>query len=250
MKGLIHGCLTYLFYFFMALCLFIFFITDFTRRTLNTIFVENQNQPAPNTFVQNPVENLPDTYTDVHYAFPTINFAELHAACNFRELRDHVLLLVPPQHAGNFNIAQVCDVYEYLCPNWRYMHDPVSEEYLSPASRSWQLLAGDCDDQAICIATALFAIGGRTRIVLSKSNTLGNHSFAEVCLGKKNIEAIARYLQRRYKLGKGTQIHYRLDDNGNCWLSLDFTAKYPGGPIFRGDREWFYFLDTRQVKRI
>ncbi len=26
-------------------------------------------------------------------------------------------------------------------------------------------------------------------------------------------------------------IHYHIDERGNIWLNLDYTAKYPGGPF-------------------
>ena len=28
-------------------------------------------------------------------------------------------------------------------------------------------------------------------------------------------------------------IHYHIDERGNVWLNLDYTAKYPGGPFMK-----------------
>jgi len=30
---------------------------------------------------------------------------------------------------------------------------------------------------------------------------------------------------------KGKEIHYHIDERGQIWLNLDYTAKYPGGPF-------------------
>jgi hypothetical protein len=27
------------------------------------------------------------------------------------------------------------------------------------------------------------------------------------------------------------QLHYHIDERGQVWLNLDYTAKYPGGPM-------------------
>ncbi len=30
---------------------------------------------------------------------------------------------------------------------------------------------------------------------------------------------------------KGKEVHYHIDERGQVWLNLDYTAKYPGGPF-------------------
>jgi hypothetical protein len=32
---------------------------------------------------------------------------------------------------------------------------------------------------------------------------------------------------------KHQAIHYHIDERGNVWLNLDYTAKYPGGPFMK-----------------
>ena len=32
---------------------------------------------------------------------------------------------------------------------------------------------------------------------------------------------------------KDKDIHYHIDERGNIWLNLDYTAKYPGGPFMK-----------------
>jgi hypothetical protein len=33
------------------------------------------------------------------------------------------------------------------------------------------------------------------------------------------------------KESKGKVIHYHIDERGQVWLNLDYTAQYPGGPF-------------------
>jgi hypothetical protein len=30
---------------------------------------------------------------------------------------------------------------------------------------------------------------------------------------------------------KNKEIHYHIDERGQIWLNLDYTARYPGGPF-------------------
>ncbi|HEU4497412.1 MAG TPA: transglutaminase, partial [Flavobacterium sp.] len=30
---------------------------------------------------------------------------------------------------------------------------------------------------------------------------------------------------------KGKELHYHIDERGQVWLNLDYTATYPGGPF-------------------
>ena len=32
---------------------------------------------------------------------------------------------------------------------------------------------------------------------------------------------------------KGKELHYHIDERGQIWLNLDYTARYPGGPFMR-----------------
>ena len=80
--------------------------------------------------------------------------------------------------SGNYNLAQVCDIWEYCYKNWIYINDPSGEDYFSPASNTIKIgLKGDCDDYAILIAALVQAIGGTSRVVTA-SDEQGNNRHA------------------------------------------------------------------------
>jgi len=153
--------------------------------------------------------------------------------------RDYALSLIDKDHGGNYNIAQICDVWEKIYKRWTYVNDPNGLNYYSPASRTINLgLKGDCDDFAILVASTMSAIGGSPRVILA-SNTGGGHAYTEVYLGpdKSNLESATNYICKRYKC-KG--IAYRVSNEGGqtrYYLNLDWQAKYPGGPYYQNDGE-------------
>lgn len=151
--------------------------------------------------------------------------------------RDFALSLIDKDHGGNYNIAQICDMWEKIYNRWTYVNDPKGTEYYSPASRTIKLgLKGDCDDFAILVASTMSAIGGSPRVILA-SNTGGGHAYTEVYLGpdKSNLESATKYICKRYNC-KG--IAYRVSNEGGqtrYWLNLDWWAKHPGGPYYQND---------------
>lgn len=79
------------------------------------------------------------------------------------------------------------------------------------------------------MAACVRAIGGTPRII----NT-GNHLYPEILIwSKRNFEAINFLIKEIVfkKENKGNTIHYHIDERGEIWLNLDYTAKYPGGPF-------------------
>ena len=153
--------------------------------------------------------------------------------------RDYALSLIDKDHGGNYNIAQICDMWEKIYKRWTYVNDPKGTEYYSPASRTINLgLKGDCDDFAILVASTMSAIGGSPRVILA-SNTGGGHAYAEVRIAssKSNLDSAAKYICQRYNC-KG--IAYRTTSEGGTtvyWLNLDWWAKHPGGPYYQNNGE-------------
>lgn len=127
-------------------------------------------------------------------------------------------------HPGEYNIDQICYIYEYVFNRWRYVSDPHGCDYFSPASRTIELgLVGDCDDYAILMSALIEAIGGTSRIVI-----IEDHAYAEVYLGEYNstdTNQILKYLEEKYN----STMHYHIDEEGGVWLNLDWTARHPGG---------------------
>lgn len=152
---------------------------------------------------------------------------------------------VASQSEGNFNIGQICDIFDYCYNNWHYVNDPSSGDYYQNASSSINNgLNGDCDDFAILVCSMLLSIGGDARITAAHSS-LGGHAFTEINLGKADMQLIANYIAARYHGVWTGKIHYRVDKYKNCWLNLDWWAKHPGGEYYKADKGTrFYILDN------
>jgi hypothetical protein len=155
--------------------------------------------------------------------------------------RDYAIQLAA-KWPGKFHIGQICEIYDHLYKNWRYVNDPWGVDFISPASRTIQAnLAGDCDDFAVLMAAMIAAIGGSPRIIIAWNNDVG-HAYAEVFMGDEaNLKECAKTIFDRYKIFD--PIHYHKEASGDCWLNLDWSAKFPGGTFFSATRELAVSLD-------
>lgn len=120
-------------------------------------------------------------------------------------------------------------VFAEVKKRWNYVNDPKGREYIASASESIQHFSGDCDDHAILMAALIRAIGGTPRIIHT-----GGHLYPEMLIGTKADLENVIYLIKEVLFkdeSKGKEINYHIDERGQIWLNLDYTAKYPGGPF-------------------
>jgi hypothetical protein len=79
------------------------------------------------------------------------------------------------------------------------------------------------------MAACVRAIGGTPRLI----HTDG-HIYPEILIGtKKDFEAV-NYLIKQVLFvneSKDKVVNYHIDERGQIWLNLDYTAHYPGGPF-------------------
>ena len=126
-------------------------------------------------------------------------------------------------------IIQCFAVFKEINSRWNYVSDPKGREYIATASESLRYLSGDCDDHSILMSACVKAIGGTPRLIHT-----GGHIYPEILIGTKaDLERI-NYLIKKVlfvKESKGKTIHYHIDERGQVWLNLDYTATYPGGPF-------------------
>ena len=212
-----------------------------TIRTTNTSFTTLQNPQQINVKATIHPQGLFGDFFNKYYNKKN-NIIE---ACNYRNnvVRSKAAEIAS-QSAGNFNIGQVCDIFDYCYNNWKYVNDPNDRgsDYYQKASNTIKNgLTGDCDDFAILMASMLLSVGGDVRVNCAYTKNNG-HAFTELNLGKTDIKVFADYIRARYDVTGS--VWYRKDSEGNGWLNLDWQAKHPGGEYYEGKRGVrFYIID-------
>ncbi len=157
----------------------------------------------------------------IDYENPKVrNFALMAVNNYFKEVKGY---------NDYFTIIQSFAVFKEINSNWNYVSDPKGREYIASASESVSYLSGDCDDHSILMAACVRSIGGTPRLI----HTDG-HIYPEIHIGTKSDLETINYLIKKVlfpKESKEKAINYHIDERGNVWLNLDYTAKYPGGPF-------------------
>jgi Ca2+/Na+ antiporter len=129
----------------------------------------------------------------------------------------------------NRRMVQCFAVFKEIKNRWNYVNDPIGREYIARASESLQHFSGDCDDHSILMAACIKAIGGTPRLIHT-----GGHIYPEMLIGNQADLELAIFLIKDklfVKESDAKQIHYHIDERGQIWLNLDYTATYPGGPF-------------------
>jgi len=211
----------------------LFYGTLFGKYNFQTVFIEYQSMlyamaenPYPQDIIVDkllPFPNKNKTLNAIEYENPKVrDFAIRAIKKNVMEAKGYEEYLT---------IIQCFAVFKEINSNWTYVHDPKGEEYIATASESAQYLSGDCDDHSILMAAAVKSIGGTPRLI----HTDG-HIYPEILIGKRADMENINYLIKKVLFPKESAnkpIHYHIDERGNAWLNLDYTAKYPGGPFMK-----------------
>ena len=127
---------------------------------------------------------------------------------------------------------QICrqfSLLKYIKMNYKYVSDPSDFDYFASPQESLQLMAGDCDDYSIMMASVLKAIGAKVRIIWAPK-----HVYPELYCGNK--ATFEKYINAIYTLFEqeigDKQIYYRIDKNDDYWLNIDYTDTYPGSMYY------------------
>ncbi|AJA69851.1 transglutaminase domain-containing protein [Myroides odoratimimus] len=126
-------------------------------------------------------------------------------------------------------IVQSLAIFKEVRTKWNYVNDPKGREYIATASESLQHFSGDCDDYSVLMAGLLRAIGATPRLIHTKE-----HMYPELLIPNKGDLEQVIYLIKEVLFkeeSKGKEIHYHIDERGQIWLNMDYTARYPGGPF-------------------
>jgi hypothetical protein len=207
--------------------------TFFGKYDFQTVFKEYQSMlytmsenPYPQDIIIDkllPFPNKLKTLNAIEYGNPKVrDFAIKAIKKNTTETKGYEEFLT---------LIQCFAVFKEINTNWTYVNDPKGEEYIAPASESVIYLSGDCDDHSILMAAAIKSIGGTPRLI----HTNG-HIYPEILIGKRAEMETINYLIKKVLFPQESHkkpLHYHIDEHGNIWLNLDYTAKYPGGPFMK-----------------
>lgn len=190
----------------------------------NYMIYSMSDSPNPQDLILSkllPFPNKSKIIAAVEYENPKIrNFAIKATTKDFKDIRGY---------AKYRTIIQCFAVFKEINSNWNYVSDPKGRDYIAKATESLQYLSGDCDDHSVLMAACVKSIGGTPRLIHT-----GGHIYPEILIGDKNDLETINYLIKKVlfvKESKGKQIHYHIDERGQIWLNLDYTATYPGGPF-------------------
>jgi hypothetical protein len=168
-----------------------------------------------------PFPNKSKILSAIEYQNPKVrNFAIMATSKNFKNIKGY---------SDYRTIIQCFAVFKEINSRWNYVSDPKDTDYIAAASESLSYFSGDCDDHSILMAASVRAIGGTPRLIHTKG-----HIYPEILIGSLNDLETVNYLIKNVLFINESykkQLHYHIDERGQVWLNLDYTAKYPGGPF-------------------
>ena len=137
--------------------------------------------------------------------------------------------------------VQFFSVFKEIYSQWKYVYDPINEDYYSRSSETLKQLEydeyfkGDCDDYSIMMASCIKSIGGEVRLVRTVVDQNGKeigHMYPEVKFGDtKDLETVVYLIKNVYFVEESSEksIFYYQDKKGFIWLNFDYNDDYPGG---------------------
>lgn len=124
------------------------------------------------------------------------------------------------------SLVRNLSLFKYINTYFKYVSDTERDEYFATARETiLNGLGGDCDDHTILMVSCMKAIGGHCRMVLTEG-----HLYPELyCGDKKAFEKMQQAITHLFADEAIDNIYFHEQD-GQYWINLDYTAKYPGGP--------------------
>lgn len=169
-----------------------------------------------------PFPNKSKVLRAIDYANPKVrNFALSATTKHFNDIKNI------KGYSYYRTTIQCFAVFKEIKSRWNYVNDPQGNDYIASASESIQHFSGDCDDHAILMAAGVKAVGGIPRLIHTDE-----HIYPEMLIGdQRDLENVIFLIKKVLFVeeSKGKEIHYHIDERGQIWLNLDYTAFYPGG---------------------
>jgi hypothetical protein len=129
-------------------------------------------------------------------------------------------------HQKYGSLVRTLSLFKYINNHFRYVSDSQRDEYFAtPQETILNGMGGDCDDHSILMVSALKAIGAESRMVLTEG-----HLYPELLCGdQKDFEKMQSAIIHLFGKDVTGNIYYH-EQNGQYWVNLDYSARYPGGP--------------------
>ena len=190
----------------------------------NSIMYTMSDNPYPQDIIIAkllPFPNKSKILNATEYQNPRIrNFAIMATSKHFKDVKGY---------ADYRTIIQCFAVFKEINSRWNYVSDPKERDYIAFASESLLYFSGDCDDHSILMAASIKSIGGTPRLI----HTTG-HIYPEILIGTLTDLEKVNFLIKNILFvseSKKNKLHYHVDERGQIWMNLDYTAEYPGGPF-------------------
>ena len=148
------------------------------------------------------------------------NFAVMATTKHFKNIKGY---------SDYRRMIQCFAVFKEINSRWNYVSDPKAHDYIATATESLLYFSGDCDDHSILMAASIRAIGGTPRLIHTKG-----HIYPEILIGSQADLEKVNFLIKNILFpieSKNKKLFYHVDERGQSWMNLDYTAKYPGGPF-------------------
>jgi hypothetical protein len=122
--------------------------------------------------------------------------------------------------------VRLLSLFRHINSNFKYVSDSERDEYFATAKETIQNgMGGDCDDHTILMVTCMKAIGAHCRMILTDG-----HLYPELLCGdEKQFEMMQQAVIHLFGNEAIDNMYYH-EQNGQYWINLDYTARYPGGP--------------------
>lgn len=157
----------------------------------------------------------------------------------------------PSASGGTFHYHQIGELHRYVNENITYVPDPSTTNYVAPPQETLETEAGDCDCQAVLIASMFEAIGATTRLVRCESTSGDWHVLPEVYLADTENAALSDVCPSLETYYESYDINYTVFswdyDDGQYWFLADSAmGEYVGdrtllvnnGYIHESDDSW------------
>ncbi|MDI5898783.1 transglutaminase [Flavobacterium yafengii] len=190
----------------------------------NSIMYTMSDNPYPQDIIIAkllPFPNKSKIINAIEYQNPKVrNFAVMATSKHFKDIKGY---------SDYRTIIQCFAVFKEINSRWNYVSDPKARDYIATATESLLYFSGDCDDHSILMAASIKSIGGTPRLI----HTTG-HIYPEILIGSlTDLEKVNFLIKNVLFVNESNEnkLHYHVDERGQIWMNLDYTAKYPGGPF-------------------